>query len=57
MATLEVLSPAAVMTGNAVPLAARVPTTPSRSVGLGTSRLEREIAGSGRLRGLPAHRL
>ena len=34
MATIEVLSPAAVMTGNAVPLAGRVPTLEGRVVGL-----------------------
>ena len=34
MATIEVLSPAAVMTGNAVPLATRVPTLEGRVVGL-----------------------
>jgi hypothetical protein len=34
MATIEVLSPAAVMTGNPVPLATRVPTLRGRVVGL-----------------------
>ena len=34
METIDVLSPAAVMKGNAVPLATRVPTLESRVVGL-----------------------
>ena len=34
MATIEVFSPAAVMTGRAVPLATRVPTLEGRVVGL-----------------------
>ena len=34
MATIDVLSPAAVMRGNAVPLATRVPTLEGRVVGL-----------------------
>lgn len=34
MATIEVLSPAAAMRGNTVPLAARVPTLECRVVGL-----------------------